>query len=95
MKVLEVAQELMRFKSETGNDEEIKKTFDYIKNMMSLIGGKVDIFEKRKIVPQMPQLFKTFFVICQRTIQRQQNTVCPCPFQLRKRCFPRFPGNEV
>ena len=40
MKVLEVAQELMRFKSETGNDEEIKKTFDYIKNMMSIALGR-------------------------------------------------------
>ena len=51
MKVLEVAKELICFRSETGNNEEIKKTFDYIKNMMSLIGAKVDIFEKKGIAP--------------------------------------------
>ncbi|MBR1948726.1 MAG: M20/M25/M40 family metallo-hydrolase [Alphaproteobacteria bacterium] len=51
MKILEVAQELMRFKSETGNSTEIKKTMDYIKNMMMLVGAKVDVFEKKGIAP--------------------------------------------
>ena len=46
MKVLEVAQELMRFRTETGNEAEIKNAMDYIKNMMTLVGAKVDVFEK-------------------------------------------------
>ena len=51
MKVLEVAQELMRFRTETGNEEEINKAMDYIKNMMTLVGAKVDIFTKKGIAP--------------------------------------------
>ncbi len=51
MKVIEVAQELIRFKSETGNEEEIDKTMAYIKNMMKLLGAKVDIFKKKGIAP--------------------------------------------
>lgn len=51
MKVIEVAQELMRFRTETGNDAEIMQIFSYIKNMMSMIGAKVDIFEKKGVAP--------------------------------------------
>lgn len=51
MKVIEVAQELMRFRTETGNETEIKQAFAYIKNMMSMIGAKVDIFEKKGVAP--------------------------------------------
>ena len=51
MKVIEVAQELMRFRTETGNEPEIKQAMAYIKNMMTLIGAKVDIFEKKGIAP--------------------------------------------
>ena len=51
MKVLEVAQELMRFRTETGNEKEIKEAMDYIKNMMSLVGANVDVFEKKGIAP--------------------------------------------
>lgn len=51
MKVIEVAQELMRFRTETGNEAEIKQAFAYIKNMMSMIGAKVDIFEKKGLAP--------------------------------------------
>ena len=51
MKVIEVAQELIRFKSETGNEEEIDKTMAYIKNMMKLLGAKVDIFKKKGVAP--------------------------------------------
>ncbi len=51
MKVIEVAQELIRFRTETGNQEEIHQAFSYIKNMMSMIGAKVDIFEKKGVAP--------------------------------------------
>lgn len=51
MKVIEVAQELMRFRTETGNETEIKQAFAYIKNMMTMIGAKVDIFEKKDTAP--------------------------------------------
>ena len=44
MKVLDVAQELIKFRTETGNEKDIKDALDYIKNMMSLIGAKVDNF---------------------------------------------------
>ena len=51
MRVLDVAQELMKFKTETGNEQEIKNVMDYIKNMMLLIGAKVDVFEKKGVAP--------------------------------------------
>ncbi len=51
MKVIEVAQELMRFRTETGNQTEINQAFAYIKNLMSMIGAKVDIFTKKDIAP--------------------------------------------
>lgn len=51
MKVIEVAQELMRFRTETGNETEILQTFSYIKNMMSMIGAKVDVFKKKGVAP--------------------------------------------
>ncbi len=51
MKIIEVAQELMKFRSETGNTEEINELMAYIKNMMNLIGAKVDIFTKKDTAP--------------------------------------------
>ena len=51
MKVLEVAQELMKFRTETGNEKEINEAMDYIKNMMSLVGAKVDVFNKKGLAP--------------------------------------------
>lgn len=51
MKIIDIAQELMRFRSETGNEKEITKIIDYIKNMMLLIGAKVDVFQKKGIAP--------------------------------------------
>lgn len=51
MKIIEVAQELIKFHTETGNDTEINKAMNYIKNMMSLIGAKVDIFTKKDTAP--------------------------------------------
>ena len=51
MKVLEVAQELMKFRTETGNEKEVNDAMEYIKNMMSLVGAKVDVFSKKGIAP--------------------------------------------
>lgn len=51
MDIIEVAQELMRFKTETGNKETIDQAMNYIKNTMSLIGAKVDIFEAKDTAP--------------------------------------------
>lgn len=51
MKVIEVAQELMKFRTETGNEQEINSAMAYIKNMMSLIGARVDIFQKKDTAP--------------------------------------------
>ena len=51
MKIIEVAQELMRFRTETGNSEQIMQAMAYIKNMMSLLGAKVDIFVKKGVAP--------------------------------------------
>ena len=51
MKIIEVAQELMKFRTETGNTAEINEAMAYIKNMMTLIGAKVDIFTKKDTAP--------------------------------------------
>lgn len=51
MKVIEIAQELMKFKTETGNEQEINNAMAYIKNMMTLIGARVDIFRKKDTAP--------------------------------------------
>ncbi|MCQ2740837.1 MAG: M20 family metallopeptidase [Alphaproteobacteria bacterium] len=51
MKVTEIAQELMKFRTETGNEPEIKQALSYIKNLMTLVGAKVDIFEKKGVAP--------------------------------------------
>jgi len=51
MKIIEIAQELMKFRTETGNTEEINQAMSYIKNMMTMIGAKVDIFTKKDTAP--------------------------------------------
>ncbi|MBE6467175.1 MAG: M20 family metallopeptidase [Alphaproteobacteria bacterium] len=51
MKIIEVAQELMRFRTETGNEKEINSAMDYIKNTMTLVGAKVDVFTKKGVAP--------------------------------------------
>lgn len=51
MKLIEVAEELMRFRTETGNETEIKQAMNYIKNMMTLIGARVDIFAPSGCAP--------------------------------------------
>ena len=51
MKITEVAQELMRFRTETGNTEQIMQAMSYIKNLMTLLGAKVDIFTKKDTAP--------------------------------------------
>ncbi|MBQ9236032.1 MAG: M20/M25/M40 family metallo-hydrolase [Alphaproteobacteria bacterium] len=51
MKIIEVAQELMRFRTTTGNASEINQAFAYVKNMMTLLGAKVDIFTKKDAAP--------------------------------------------
>ena len=51
MKIIDVTQDLMAFRTETGNSAEVNKAMDYIKNVMSLIGAKVDVFEKKGIAP--------------------------------------------
>ncbi len=51
MDIIEITQELMRFKTETGNKEIIHQAMSYIKNTMSLIGAKVDIFETKDTAP--------------------------------------------
>ncbi len=51
MKIIDVAQELMRFKTETGSEEEINMAFSYIKNLMKMVGAKVDVFQKKGVPP--------------------------------------------
>lgn len=51
MKIIEIAQDLMRFRTETGNITEINQAFAYIKNLMTLVGAKVEIFTKIKNAP--------------------------------------------
>ena len=51
MKIIEVAKDLMAFKTVTGDEEEISKAVAYIKNTMSMIGAKVDVFRKKGVAP--------------------------------------------
>jgi len=44
MDILETAQNLIRFRTETGNCEEINKCLDYIKGLFAQTTAKVDIF---------------------------------------------------
>lgn len=51
MNITEVARELMKFRTETGHQEQIMQAMAYIKNLMSLVGAKVDIFTKKDTAP--------------------------------------------
>ena len=51
MDILEVTQDLMRFRSETGNQEETNNLMHYIENIMKLVGAKVDIFAPKDTAP--------------------------------------------
>ncbi len=51
MNIIEITQDLMRFRSETGNIEQTTQLMTYIKNIMTLIGAKVDIFAPKGVAP--------------------------------------------
>lgn len=51
MNVIETAQNLMRFRTETGNKEEIKKCLDYAQGLFSDSGVKGGIFEYPDVSP--------------------------------------------
>lgn len=51
MDIIQVAQNLIRFKTETGNSSEIKKCLQYVKGLFKGTAAKVDIFEKERIAP--------------------------------------------
>ena len=51
MNIIEITQDLMRFRSETGNIPQINQLLGYIKNIMTLVGAKVDIFAPKGISP--------------------------------------------
>jgi len=51
MKIIDVAKDLIGFKSVTGDEQEIDKVMAYIKNLMVLIGAKVKIFKKKGVAP--------------------------------------------
>ena len=54
MDIIKVAQDLIRFRSETGNNEEINKIFSYIKVIFAGTNAKIDVFEE---VPSAPVIF--------------------------------------
>ena len=54
MDIIKVAQDLMRFRSETGNVSEINKVFSYIKSLFADSSAKIELFEQ---VPSAPVLF--------------------------------------
>ena len=51
MDVIRTAQDLIRFRTETGNLEEIRKCFAYVANLFNSSGALVRIFEKPGIAP--------------------------------------------
>lgn len=51
MDVIRTAQDLIRFRTETGNLEEIRKCFAYIADLFDSSGALVRIFEKPGIAP--------------------------------------------
>lgn len=51
MDIIEVAQNLIRFRTETGNTKEIKLCLEYIKGLFDKSDAKIDIFEKEGIAP--------------------------------------------
>ncbi len=51
MDILQVAQNLIRFRTETGNNAEIKKCMQYIKSLFHQNNAKTDIFQKDNLAP--------------------------------------------
>lgn len=51
MDVIKVAESLMRFRSETGNTQEINKCLEYCKKLFDGTGAVVEIFSKEGIAP--------------------------------------------
>lgn len=51
MNIIEITQDLMRFRTETSNTEAVSQLMKYIKNIMTLVGAKVDIFAPKNIAP--------------------------------------------
>lgn len=51
MNVIELAQTLMKFRTETGNAEEIRKCLEYITNLFRDTGAKGGIFEYQGVSP--------------------------------------------
>lgn len=51
MDIIQVAQDLIRFRTETGNRPEIMKCLAYVKNLFAGTAAKVDIFEQGDLAP--------------------------------------------
>lgn len=51
MNIIETAQNLIKFRTETGNSEEIKKCMTYMKNLSALQNARIDIFQKDNLAP--------------------------------------------
>lgn len=51
MDVIQLAQELMKFRTETGNQAEIQKCMEYIKSLFQTKKVKIDIFQKDNLAP--------------------------------------------
>ena len=51
MDVIRTAQDLIRFRTETGNIEEIHKCFAHITDLFDNSGALVNVFEKPGIAP--------------------------------------------
>lgn len=51
MKVIEVAKNLMKFRTETGNQKEIQKCLEYCKSLLKETGAHIEIFHKNGVPP--------------------------------------------
>lgn len=51
MKVIDVAKNLMKFRTETGNQKEIQKCLEYCKSLLKETGAQIEIFHRDGVPP--------------------------------------------
>ena len=51
MNIIDTAQTLIKFRTETGNIDEIRKCMSYMKGLSGLTSARIDIFQKAHLAP--------------------------------------------
>ena len=92
MDVIAVAQELMKFRTETGNREQINKCLQYCRNLLENSGAIIEIAEFDKASPVLfirNRRTEDFDALCLGHLD-----VCSAD-QRRKTVRARFAGHEI